>query len=81
MLRRLNVFKSNFIKFAGFSGIAVCSSVKRLPPRMQDDYVTVNSVPTHIFTFGKWIEEKFEEKQKEMVLVITGNPGEIRRNW
>jgi hypothetical protein len=80
MLRRLNVFKcSSAIKFSGFAGIVASSRVKRIPVKMQEDYVTINSVPTHIFTFGKWIEDKFEEKDKEMVLIVTGNPGEIIR--
>lgn len=42
---------------------------------MQDDYVVINSVPTHIFTWGKWITEKKTEEPKELVLVISGNPG------
>lgn len=42
---------------------------------MQDDYVVINSVPTHIFTWGKWITEKKSEEWKELVLIISGNPG------
>jgi hypothetical protein len=42
---------------------------------MQDDYVMINSVPTHIFTWGKWLNEKFDNKNKDLVFLITGNPG------
>lgn len=42
---------------------------------MQEGYVVINSVPTHIYTYGKWIEEKFDEDTKEIVLIISGNPG------
>ena len=42
---------------------------------MQEGYVEVNKVPTHIFTWGQWIEDKFDEKTKDIVLMITGNPG------
>lgn len=41
---------------------------------MQDDYVVINSVPTHIFTWGKWITENSKDN-RELVLVISGNPG------
>jgi hypothetical protein len=42
---------------------------------MQEDYVVINAVPTHIFTWGKWINEDFGESNKELVLLITGSPG------
>lgn len=42
---------------------------------MQDGYVNINSVPTHIFTWGKWIEHEFDEATKDLVLIISGNPG------
>ncbi|CAO1312925.1 unnamed protein product [Diamesa hyperborea] len=42
---------------------------------MQEGYVSLNSVPTHIMTWGNWIEDKFDEKTKEIVVVMTGNPG------
>lgn len=42
---------------------------------MRDGFVDVNTVPTHIFTWGQWIEDKFDPKFKELVLIITGNPG------
>lgn len=43
---------------------------------MQDNYVDVAGIPTRILTMGKWIEEPFDtSKEKEIVLIITGNPG------
>uniref|UniRef100_A0A182J0U2 Lipid droplet-associated hydrolase n=1 Tax=Anopheles atroparvus TaxID=41427 RepID=A0A182J0U2_ANOAO len=41
---------------------------------MQESYPVIAKVPTHIFTWGKWIEESLGD-QKEIVLCITGNPG------
>lgn len=38
-------------------------------------YVDLNTVPTHIFTWGQWIEDDFDEQPKEIVLVVAGNPG------
>lgn len=35
----------------------------------------VNSVPTHIFTWGQWIQDKFDLKINALVLIISGNPG------
>ncbi|XP_068143360.1 LOW QUALITY PROTEIN: lipid droplet-associated hydrolase [Drosophila tropicalis] len=40
---------------------------------MQEAYVNINNIPTHIITYGKWIEETITEK--ELVICITGNPG------
>lgn len=40
---------------------------------MNESFVLINDVPTHIFTWGPWIEESFS--RKEIVLCITGNPG------
>lgn len=42
---------------------------------MQKGYVEINEVPTHIITWGQWIEDEFDGKAKEIVLMITGNPG------
>lgn len=42
---------------------------------MQEGYVTVNNVPTHLMCWGQWIEDKFNEEVKQIVLVVTGNPG------
>lgn len=41
---------------------------------MQESYPVIAKVPTHILTWGKWIEESLGD-QKEIVLCITGNPG------
>lgn len=40
---------------------------------MQEAYVNINDIPTHIMTWGKWIEESLDTK--EVVICITGNPG------
>lgn len=42
---------------------------------MQDGFVEINSVPTHIFTWGQWVEDKFDDKTKDLVLIVSGNPG------
>lgn len=43
---------------------------------MNTAFVTVNQVPTKILTWGKWIEESFRDNErKEVVIVMTGNPG------
>lgn len=42
---------------------------------MKEGFVQINGVPTHIFTWGPWIEDKLEESVQEIILVITGNPG------
>ncbi|XP_023164862.2 lipid droplet-associated hydrolase [Drosophila hydei] len=41
---------------------------------MQEAYVNINNIPTHIITWGKWIEESLNDV-KEVVVCITGNPG------
>lgn len=40
---------------------------------MHEAFIPVNDVPTHIMTWGPWIEESFA--RKEVVICITGNPG------
>lgn len=40
---------------------------------MKEGWVNVKGVPTHIFTWGQWIEDEFD--QNEVILMITGNPG------
>lgn len=40
---------------------------------MREAFVNVNDVPTHIMTWGNWIEESFSKK--EVVICVTGNPG------
>ncbi|KAH8408718.1 hypothetical protein KR215_011485 [Drosophila sulfurigaster] len=41
---------------------------------MQEAFVNINNIPTHIITWGKWIEESLNDT-KELVICITGNPG------
>ncbi|XP_030386262.1 lipid droplet-associated hydrolase [Scaptodrosophila lebanonensis] len=41
---------------------------------MQEAYVNINGIPTHIFTWGRWIEESLNDVN-EIVVCITGNPG------
>ncbi|XP_055603510.1 lipid droplet-associated hydrolase [Uranotaenia lowii] len=41
---------------------------------MQEAYPVIAKVPTHILTWGKWIEESLGD-HKEVVICITGNPG------
>jgi hypothetical protein len=42
---------------------------------MQESYVIVNTVPTHVMTWGQAINERFDDGTKEIVLIIPGNPG------
>lgn len=39
---------------------------------VQSGYVEVKSVPTRVISAGGWLQDAFE-KQKELVLIITGN--------
>lgn len=41
---------------------------------MQEAYVDICGVPTHIFCWGRWIEESLQDV-KELCICITGNPG------
>lgn len=45
------------------------------PDRMQEAFVNINEIPTHVMTWGKWIEESFADHEREVVICITGNPG------
>lgn len=40
---------------------------------MQEAFVNIANVPTHIMTWGHWIEESFTKK--EVIICFTGNPG------
>ncbi|XP_069685055.1 lipid droplet-associated hydrolase-like [Periplaneta americana] len=40
-----------------------------------EGFVTVNGVSTNVITWGGWIEDKLNEDQKELILLIPGNPG------
>lgn len=44
---------------------------------MQEAFININSVPTHIISWGPWIEESFV--RKEVVICITGKKiGQIK---
>jgi hypothetical protein len=45
---------------------------------MQESFVTINNVATHVMCWGHSIEEKFGNEIQEIVIVIPGNPGEDR---
>ena len=68
MLNRLNVFFLTFKRSI--------NSTATVKAAMQEGYITINNVPTHLFTYGKWVEEKFEDSEQDIVLIITGNPGD-----
>lgn len=41
--------------------------------KMQDAYIEINSVPTHLYTWGFNFEEELKDKNiDKLVLVITG---------
>ena len=42
---------------------------------MHEAYVNIADIPTHIMTWGKWIEESWNDNKKEVIICITGNPG------
>lgn len=73
LFRRLNVVIAKSLNLVFKSGFK-----NNFSPllRMQEGFVGINSVPTHVLTWGQWIEDKFEIKNKEMILIITGElPG------
>lgn len=40
---------------------------------MQDSYIEINSVPTHVYTWGHHVNEELKnEKIDKLVLIITG---------
>lgn len=65
LFRRLNFLITKVRKVAALSSFSGART-------MRDGFVEINAVPTHIFTWGQWIEDKFDERKKEMVLIITG---------
>lgn len=42
---------------------------------MREAYITINTIPTHVMTWGKWVEETFKPEENELILLIPGNPG------
>lgn len=65
MLRRLNIITNTIKILKNLSNFAPISN-------MNEGFIEINSVPTHIFTFGQWIQDKFDEDTKELVLIISG---------
>ncbi|KDR21527.1 lipid droplet-associated hydrolase [Zootermopsis nevadensis] len=43
--------------------------------KMREGFVNVNGLSTHVITWGGWIEDALNADHKEIVLLITGNPG------
>lgn len=41
---------------------------------MKESFININGIPTHIITWGQWIEDPFTNV-KEVAIMITGNPG------
>lgn len=41
----------------------------------KEGFITLNYVPTHVVTWGGWIEDSSKSKFKDLLLVFTGNPG------
>ncbi|KAE8743664.1 hypothetical protein FOCC_FOCC010706 [Frankliniella occidentalis] len=42
----------------------------------KEGFITLNYVPTHVMTWGGWIDEpNVLSKEKEVLLLFTGNPG------
>lgn len=65
LLRRLNIITKTNKLFKNLSNFAPTS-------KMNEGFIEINSVPTHIFTFGQWIQDKFDENTKELLLIISG---------
>ncbi|KAK9887683.1 hypothetical protein WA026_000005 [Henosepilachna vigintioctopunctata] len=44
--------------------------------KMQEGFVNINNVPTHVTTFGRWITDKPETNEsEEIILIIPANNG------
>lgn len=40
---------------------------------MQDSFIEINSVPTHVYTWGYHVDEELKnEKIDKLILIITG---------
>jgi len=42
---------------------------------MRQGFVTINSVPTRILTWGKWITDEFDETSPSLIIFVSGLPG------
>lgn len=69
------LFEQNCIRFLvlAFCACAAWNSV-RFDPEMQKAFINVAGVPTHVMTWGKWVEESLDDT-KEIIVCVTGNPG------
>lgn len=41
----------------------------------QEGWVVVNEMPTHVETWGGWIEDPAIKDSKELLICVSGNPG------
>lgn len=41
---------------------------------MEEAYLNINGIPTHIMTWGKWVQESLNDTD-ELIICVTGNPG------
>ena len=42
---------------------------------MQEGFININGIPSHVHCWGRWLQLPFPETLKEVVIVIPGNPG------
>lgn len=40
---------------------------------MREEFVVLSNIPTHIITWGKWLEDSLDDTQ-ELVIFIPGSP-------
>lgn len=41
---------------------------------MEEAYLNINGIPTHIITWGKWVQDSLSDTN-ELIICVTGNPG------
>lgn len=63
------------MKFKWFTVAAVAVSRQIKYQEMEESWIMLNSVPTHIFTWGQRAQDTFDKDISEIVLMISGNPG------
>ncbi|XP_063697459.1 lipid droplet-associated hydrolase [Culicoides brevitarsis] len=44
---------------------------------MQEGYIDVGGIPTHVMCWGKWISDRFDNSDNELIICVSGNPGLI----
>ncbi|KAJ9577706.1 hypothetical protein L9F63_005699 [Diploptera punctata] len=42
---------------------------------MKEGFVDINGIPTHVITWGGWVENKLNDDVEDIILLVTGNPG------